>query len=179
MSNRKLEIFFLHLFNPLHRGAICQVLFRWIYYCHSSESTGKKTGKTHLCALCTTCRLFIPSSSTICASNHVQELNHYFGFSSAKGKIQHSSNFHHHFNRAAVQLVPPGRTTQNVIQYVVHSKYIGARLSKKSLIQAMSGIVFGQSRNPLNGSQAIQLTLGMTTDQYNAVPLPLSFASLL
>ena len=111
--------------------------------------------------LCTTCRLFIPSSSTICASNHVQELNHYFGFSSAKGKIQHSSNFHHHFNRAAVQLVPPGRTTQNVIQYVVHSKYIGARLSKKSLIQAMSGIVFGQSRNPLNGSQAIQLALGL------------------
>ena len=43
-------------------------------------------------------------------------------------------------------------------RYLVCStqQYIGARLSKKSLIQAMSGIVFGQSRNPLNGSQAIQ-----------------------
>ena len=27
------------------------VFFRWIYYCHSSKSTGKKIGKTHLCAL--------------------------------------------------------------------------------------------------------------------------------
>ena len=25
--------------------------FRWIYYCHSSKSTGKETGKTHLCAV--------------------------------------------------------------------------------------------------------------------------------
>ena len=31
----------------------CQFLFRWIYYCHSSKSTGKETGKTHLCALAT------------------------------------------------------------------------------------------------------------------------------
>ena len=36
---------------PVHRGAICQVLFRLIYYCHSSESTRKKNGKTHLCAV--------------------------------------------------------------------------------------------------------------------------------
>ena len=35
----------------LHRGAICQFIFRWIYYCHSTKSTGKKTGKTHLCAM--------------------------------------------------------------------------------------------------------------------------------
>ena len=35
----------------LHRGAFCQFPFRWIYYCHSSKSTGKETGKTHLCAL--------------------------------------------------------------------------------------------------------------------------------
>ena len=33
------------------RDAICQFLFRWIYYCHSNKSTGKETGKTHLCAL--------------------------------------------------------------------------------------------------------------------------------
>ena len=30
----------------LHRGAFCQFLFRWIYYCHSSKSTGKETGKS-------------------------------------------------------------------------------------------------------------------------------------
>ena len=36
--------------NPVHRGVICQFLFWWIYYCHGSKSTGKKTGKTHLCA---------------------------------------------------------------------------------------------------------------------------------
>ena len=36
---------------PLHRDAFCQFLFRWIYYCYSSKSTGKETGKTHLCAL--------------------------------------------------------------------------------------------------------------------------------
>ena len=33
-----------------HRGAICQFLFRWVFYYHNSKSTGKKTGKTHLCA---------------------------------------------------------------------------------------------------------------------------------
>ena len=36
---------------PLHRGAIGQFPVRWIYYCHSSESTGKEIGKTYLCAL--------------------------------------------------------------------------------------------------------------------------------
>ena len=35
----------------LHRGAFCQFTFRWIYYCHNSKSTGKKTGKRHLCAV--------------------------------------------------------------------------------------------------------------------------------
>ena len=35
----------------VHRGAFCQFLFRWIYYCHSSKSSGKETGKTHLCAV--------------------------------------------------------------------------------------------------------------------------------
>ena len=25
----------------VHRGVFCQFLFRWIYYCHSSKSTGK------------------------------------------------------------------------------------------------------------------------------------------
>ena len=33
---------------PLHRGAFCQFPFRWIYYCHSSKSTGKETGKIGL-----------------------------------------------------------------------------------------------------------------------------------
>ena len=36
---------------PLNRGAFCQFSFRWIYYCHISKSTGKETGKMHLCAL--------------------------------------------------------------------------------------------------------------------------------
>ena len=40
-----------HSSNTLHRGAVCQISFRWIYYCHRSKSTGKETGKTHLCAL--------------------------------------------------------------------------------------------------------------------------------
>ena len=35
----------------MHRGAICQFPVRWIYYCHSNKSTGKKTGKTQLCAV--------------------------------------------------------------------------------------------------------------------------------
>ena len=36
---------------PLHRGTFCQFPFRWIYYCHSSKSTGKETGKK--ASLCT------------------------------------------------------------------------------------------------------------------------------
>ena len=35
----------------LPRGAFCQFLSRWIYYCHSRKSTGKKTGETHLYAV--------------------------------------------------------------------------------------------------------------------------------
>jgi hypothetical protein len=38
-------------YTTLHRGAFKQFSFRWIYYCNSSKSTGKETGKTHLCAL--------------------------------------------------------------------------------------------------------------------------------
>ena len=42
----------LTLFPPtLHRGAFCQFPFRWVHYYGSNESTGKETGKTHLCAL--------------------------------------------------------------------------------------------------------------------------------
>ena len=36
---------------PVHRGAFCQFPFRWIYYYGSNKSTGKETGKTHLCAV--------------------------------------------------------------------------------------------------------------------------------
>ena len=35
----------------MHRGAFCQFPFRSVYYCHSSKSNGKETGKTHLCAM--------------------------------------------------------------------------------------------------------------------------------
>ena len=37
--------------NAVHRGAFCQFTLQWIYYCHSSISTGKETDKTHLCAV--------------------------------------------------------------------------------------------------------------------------------
>ena len=32
-------------------GAFGQFTFRWIYYCHSSKSTKKETGKMHLCVV--------------------------------------------------------------------------------------------------------------------------------
>jgi hypothetical protein len=37
----------------MHSAQRCvfPVCFRWIHYCHSSKSTGKETGKTHLCAV--------------------------------------------------------------------------------------------------------------------------------
>ena len=38
-------------FRTVHRGAFCQFTLRWIYYCLSSKSTGKETGKTHRCAV--------------------------------------------------------------------------------------------------------------------------------
>ena len=38
-------------FEPVHRGAFCQFSFRLIYYYDNNKSTGKETGKTHLCAL--------------------------------------------------------------------------------------------------------------------------------
>ena len=38
----KMNLSKLHTFKPLHKGAICQFLVRWIYYRHASESTGKK-----------------------------------------------------------------------------------------------------------------------------------------
>ena len=49
---RSSETSYFHWCTPVHRGAFCQLPFQWIYYCHSSKSTGKPTGKTHLCALC-------------------------------------------------------------------------------------------------------------------------------
>ena len=48
MSLKKIS----QLFAPLSSGAFCQFSFRWIYYYHSSKSTGKETGKTHLCVHC-------------------------------------------------------------------------------------------------------------------------------
>ena len=35
---------------PISQRCVLPVFFRWIYYCHSSKSTGKETGKMHLCA---------------------------------------------------------------------------------------------------------------------------------
>ena len=39
------------MITPLHKGGFCQAPFQWIYYYGSNKSTGKETGKTHLCAL--------------------------------------------------------------------------------------------------------------------------------
>jgi hypothetical protein len=49
----KVYIFYRILIDTLQRGAFCQFSFRWIYYCRSSKSTGKESGKTNLCALLT------------------------------------------------------------------------------------------------------------------------------
>ena len=49
MSNKSIKIGMKRY--TVHRGAFCQFPLRWIYYCHSSKSTGKETGKMHLCAL--------------------------------------------------------------------------------------------------------------------------------
>ena len=38
-------------FKSMHKDAICRFPVRWIYSCHRSESTRKKTCKTHLCAM--------------------------------------------------------------------------------------------------------------------------------
>ena len=35
------------LATALHKGVFSQFPFRWIYYCHSSKSTKKETGKTY------------------------------------------------------------------------------------------------------------------------------------
>ena len=52
---------FVRPFEWVHRGAFCQFPFRWIYYCHSSKSTGKETDKMHLCGVgCQRCH-FWPS----------------------------------------------------------------------------------------------------------------------
>ena len=47
----------LEQITALHRGVFCQSSFRWIYYHDSIKSTGKETGKTHLCALCSDARV--------------------------------------------------------------------------------------------------------------------------
>ena len=44
------SIYCMHL-TPVHRGAFCQFLFRWIYYYGSNKSAGKETGKTQICAV--------------------------------------------------------------------------------------------------------------------------------
>ena len=44
------------LSRSVHRGAFWQFPFRWIYYYSSNKSTGKETGKTHLCAVAGICR---------------------------------------------------------------------------------------------------------------------------
>jgi hypothetical protein len=42
-----------HVFShcTVHKGAFCQFPFRLIYYYGSNKSTGRETGKIHLCAV--------------------------------------------------------------------------------------------------------------------------------
>ena len=46
------------------RVTFCHFFFRRIYYCHSSKSTKKETGKTHLCAA--VCQLKNKENPTLC-----------------------------------------------------------------------------------------------------------------
>ena len=71
-STSSFPISFLHLSSPfcpqlttLHKGAFCQFPFRWIYYYGSNESTGKETGKTHLCALVTTVHMISATTDQV------------------------------------------------------------------------------------------------------------------
>jgi hypothetical protein len=41
----------VHYIQNWHNAQWCQFPFRLIYYCGSNKSTGKESGKTHLCAL--------------------------------------------------------------------------------------------------------------------------------
>ena len=52
VHNQRIQKRKKNYFTPLHKGAIYQFPHRWIYYWHSSKSTGKETGKTHLCVHC-------------------------------------------------------------------------------------------------------------------------------
>ena len=36
---------------PVHRGAVCKLSIRWIYYCGMNKSIRLKTSKPHLCAV--------------------------------------------------------------------------------------------------------------------------------
>ena len=51
-ASKKYIILSVILFkSAVQRSTFCQFPFQWIYYCHSSKSTGKEIFKTHLCAL--------------------------------------------------------------------------------------------------------------------------------
>jgi len=56
-------LFQTNLANTVHRGAFCQFPFWRIYYCSSSKSIGKETGKTHLCAVSWLGRFFAATYS--------------------------------------------------------------------------------------------------------------------
>ena len=41
----------LDFLRTFHRGAFCKFPFQWIYYYGSNKSTGKETGKMHICGM--------------------------------------------------------------------------------------------------------------------------------
>ena len=66
------DLWLTYYIKAWHRGAFCQFTFRWIYYCHSIKSTGKDTGKMHLCAL-------IENNATIKIFRHSRFKSSYSG----------------------------------------------------------------------------------------------------
>ena len=101
----------------VHRGAFRQFIFRWIYYYGSNESTGKKTGKTHLCALCASCGIIwfflhvkiheIASKKSYISKVHCRLKSWFFQFTDITGnpplRYQKSCSF---WVRCMIQGVP-------------------------------------------------------------------------
>ena len=57
------QLYVMQQFSTMHTDAFCQFSFQLIYYYGSNKSTGKETGKSHLCAMCalsTHCNHFKP-----------------------------------------------------------------------------------------------------------------------
>ena len=62
--------------HTVHTGVIYQFFVRWILYCHCDKSTGRKTGKSHLCAVHTTAiktKILLEICKAIMNSIHIKK----------------------------------------------------------------------------------------------------------